>query len=395
MNDDLEPEPDGADLKDCAVGFENRVDHTHGRDPAGAGLLEGCAAGAFDTKVSGVQPLILAIESSCDETAVAVMRGRTALLSAVVASQIESHRPFGGVVPELASRQHNAAMPELLNAALSEAGVDVSKVDAFAATAGPGLASSLLVGNTTAKALALGCGKPFLAINHLEGHLLSPFFGEVDGVRENIALVVSGGHTMLVDVAGVGSYRMLGRSRDDAAGEAFDKVGKMLGLEYPGGPVIDRLAADGDPKAFDFPRSMMNKPGFEFSFSGLKTAVRYLTDELRPEEKDAWLSDVCASFQQAVVDVLVGKTLRAAKETGRRLVTVSGGVGCNRSLRAEMIKACGEAGLELKIAPPGLATDNAAMIAFVAHEHLLLGRTTPLDADVDPNLSLTGEANRA
>ena len=275
MNDDLEPEPDGADLKDCAVGFENRVDHTHGRDPAGAGLLEGCAAGAFDTKVSGVQPLILAIESSCDETAVAVMPGRTALLSAVVASQIESHRPFGGVVPELASRQHNAAMPELLNAALSEAGVDVSKVDAFAATAGPGLASSLLVGNTTAKALALGCGKPFLAINHLEGHLLSPFFGEVDGVRENIALVVSGGHTMLVDVAGVGSYRMLGRSRDDAAGEAFDKVGKMLGLEYPGGPVIDRLAADGDPKAFDFPRSMMNKPGFEFSFSGLKTAVRY------------------------------------------------------------------------------------------------------------------------
>lgn len=338
---------------------------------------------------------VLAIESSCDETAVAVMRGRESLLSAVVASQIDAHRPFGGVVPELASRQHNAATPGLLATALSDAGIAVSDIDVFAATAGPGLASSLLVGNTTAKALALACDRPFLAINHLEGHLLSPFFGEAGGVRPNVSLVVSGGHTMLVDVADVGEYDLLGRSRDDAAGEAFDKVAKMLGLPYPGGPLIDEMAKDGSPAAYDFPRSMMKKPGFEFSFSGLKTSVRYLTDTFDQSKRDEWLPDVCASFQQAVVDVLVAKTLRAARATGRNLITVSGGVCCNSRLRSEMERACTDAGLELKIAAPSLSTDNAAMIAYVAHEHNLIGRSSSLDSDVDPNLPLTNQANRA
>ncbi|QQL45097.1 tRNA (adenosine(37)-N6)-threonylcarbamoyltransferase complex transferase subunit TsaD [Sulfuriroseicoccus oceanibius] len=351
--------------------------------------------GEAPSSAAGPAATVLAIESSCDETAVAVLRGRESLLSAVVASQIEAHRPFGGVVPELASRQHSAATPGLLAAALEKAGVDVADVDVFAATAGPGLASSLLVGNTTAKALALACGKPFLAINHLEGHLLSPFFGDSEGVQPNVALVVSGGHTMLVDVAGVGSYELMGRSRDDAAGEAFDKVAKMLGLPYPGGPLIDQLAVEGDPKAYDFPRSMMKKPGFEFSFSGLKTSVRYLTETFDQEKRDEWLPDVCASFQQAVVDVLVGKTLRAAKAAGRKLVTVSGGVGCNRCLREEMQRACDRAGLDLRIAEPALSTDNAAMIAYVAHEHHLLGRSSSLDSDVDPNLPLTNQANRA
>src|SRR5438132_3814145 len=263
---------------------------------------------------------LLAIETSCDETAVAVLRDRN-LLASEVASQIEQHQQFGGVVPELASRNHLVHLPRLLEQSLTNARITVREVDLFAATSGPGLASSLLVGNSAAKGLAIGANKPFLAINHLEGHLLSPFFGSKK-IEPNIGLVVSGGHTLLVNVRGVGNYEILGRTLDDAAGEAFDKVAKLLGLGYPGGPEIEMRAQKGDAKKFELPRSMLNSGDLNFSFSGLKTAVRYLlpkvvsradgegSREIREDAREVprfardHTNDLCASFQQAVIDVL-------------------------------------------------------------------------------------------
>ncbi len=338
--------------------------------------------------------LILAIETSCDETAVAILRGRDELLASEVASQIDLHRAYGGVVPEAASRQHLRELPLLLAHTLKTAGVALAEVDAFAATSGPGLASSLMIGVGAAKGLALGTGKPYLGLNHLEGHLLSPFFGDVRGVRPAVGLIVSGGHTLLVDIGGFRQYRRLGGTLDDAAGEAFDKVGKLLGLPYPGGPQIDRLARTGDPKRFDLPRSMMGSGDFAFSFSGLKTAVRYLLPKLELDpaadnaESRQLLADLCASFQKAVVDVLVGKTLRAARQSGRGVVTVSGGVSLNSGLREEFARACAARGLELLVAPPAWCTDNAAMIAAVGSLAFEAGAITPLDADIDPNLGL-------
>jgi len=259
-----------------------------------------------------------------------------------VASQIAKHTLYGGVVPEVAARDHLRTLRPVLDAALTKANITLGEVDAFAATRGPGLATSLMVGMSAAKGLAVGFGKPFIAVNHIEGHLLSPFFGR-GGVRPAIGLVVSGGHTLLVDVAGIGAYRLLGGTVDDAAGEAFDKVGKLLGLPYPGGPEVNRVANDGNETAFDFPRSMLNSDDFSFSFSGLKTSVRYLL----PKLAQVPVADVCASFQEAVVDVLVGKSLRAVEATGRSVLAVSGGVSCNSRLREKLSIACGRAGIEL------------------------------------------------
>src|SRR5215207_2355631 len=304
--------------------------------------------------------LVFALETSCDETAVAILRGDT-LLASEVASQIALHAVYGGVVPEVASRNHLKALRPVLNAALQKAGVALVDIDVFAATRGPGLATSLMIGLSAAKGLAVGFGKPFIGINHIEGHLLSPFFGR-GGVRPAIGLVVSGGHTLLVEISALGQYRLLGQTRDDAAGEAFDKVGKLLGLPYPGGPNVNRLAKEGDPARFDFPRSMVDSDDFAFSFSGLKTSVRYLL----PRLGELPLADVCASFQEAVVDVLVAKTMRAAKTTGHRVVAVSGGVSCNTRLREKLALRCAKDGLELLIAEPSLCTDNAAMIGYVA-----------------------------
>ena len=325
--------------------------------------------------------LLLAIETSCDETAAAILRGTT-LLASEVASQTAIHAEFGGVVPEVASRHHLRALRPVIERALAAAGVALEQMDAFAATSGPGLATSLMIGASAAKGLAVGFRKPFLAINHLEGHLLSPFFG--NAVRPSVGLVVSGGHTLLIDLTAVGEYRLLGQTQDDAAGEAFDKIGKLLGLQYPGGPEVDRLARGGDPARFTFPRSMLDSGDFHFSFSGLKTAVRYLL----PKLTELPLSDLCASFQAAIVDVLVAKTLAAAAHTGRRVVALSGGVSCNTSLREKMRAACAARGLELLIAPPALCTDNAAMIGHVASLRLAAGQTTTLTADIDPNLRL-------
>ena len=351
---------------------------------------------------------VLALETSCDETAVAILRGSNGdsaaeLLASEVASQIAAHEKYGGIVPEIASRNHLVHAPRLLKRATLEAKIDMTQIDAFAATSGPGLASSLMIGASIAKGLAIGFGKPYLAINHLEGHLLSPFFGDGE-VRRNVSLVVSGGHTMSIFVRGLADYQLIGRTVDDAAGEAFDKVAKMLGLAYPGGPEIEKHASGGDPTRFDLPRSMLDSDNF--SFSGLKTAVRYLLPKIvgrfceTPDGEqrltqtpykmdDRVIADLCASFQQAVVDVLVRKTIAAAKKYGVDLVTMSGGVSCNQELRRQLADACGREGLEFKSAEPWLCTDNAAMIAFAALLRLQAGFEAKVTEEIDPNLALT------
>jgi N6-L-threonylcarbamoyladenine synthase len=331
----------------------------------------------------GHAPTLLALETSCDETAVAVLRGDV-LLSSEVASQIAVHAEFGGVVPEVASRNHLRALRPVIQRALTDAKVTLEEIDAFAATSGPGLATSLMIGASAAKGLAVGFRKPYLAINHMEGHLLSPFFGTPEGVRPAVALIVSGGHTMLVRIEALGIYHLLGQTVDDAAGEAFDKVGKLLGLPYPGGPNVDRLAKQGNPARFDFPRSMLDSGDFAFSFSGLKTSVRYLL----PKLAELPLPDLCASFQEAVVDVLVEKTIRAVKASRQRVVALSGGVSCNSRLREKMRAACTRHNFEILIADPALCTDNAAMIGYVASLKFARGETSPLTADIDPNLRL-------
>lgn len=329
---------------------------------------------------------VLGIETSCDETAAAVLRDG-ALLSSEVSSQIALHALTGGVVPEVASRNHLRSLRPVVDAALQNAGVSLEGVDIFAATRGPGLATSLMIGLSAAKGLALGFRRPFVAVNHIEAHLLSPFFGR-GGVRPAIGLVVSGGHTLLVEIEAVGKYRLLGKSLDDAAGEAFDKVGKLLGLPYPGGPNVNRLACEGDPTRFDFPRSMLSSGDFAFSFSGLKTSVRYLLQKM----DEVPVADVCASFQEAVVDVLVEKTVRAAAEMRRRTIAVSGGVSCNSRLREKLAAVCGARGLELLLAEPSLCTDNAGMIAYVAALRAGAGQTNDLAEDIDPNLRLDARA---
>ena len=325
-------------------------------------------------------PTILALETSCDETAIAILRGRE-LLASEVASQIAEHEKFGGVVPEVASRNHLVHAPRLLERAVKDAKIQMQEIDAFAATSGPGLATSLMIGASIAKGLAIGFNKPYLAINHLEGHLLSPFFGEPE-LAPNVSLIVSGGHTMTVLVRGVGDYEIIGRTVDDAAGEAFDKVAKMLGLAYPGGPEIEKNARGGDPQRFDLPRSMLDSENF--SFSGLKTAVRYLL----PKLEGNYLPDLCASFQQSIIDVLVRKTIAAAKKHRVEIATVSGGVSCNGELRRQLADACAREGLKFKTAEPWLCTDNAAMIAFAASLRLQQGFASKVTEEIDPNLVL-------
>lgn len=338
-----------------------------------------------------MSPCLLALETSCDETAASVVDLNGKVLSSEVATQIEAHRVYGGVVPELASRNHILHMRGLCEQALEIAGRKLADISAFAATSGPGLVSSLLIGSTMAKALALAQGRPFLAINHLEGHLLSPFMEDAPSslpeIPSHLALIVSGGHTMLLHVRGVGAYRLLGRTRDDAAGEAFDKVGKMLGLPYPGGPEIDRLAREGKRTAYEFPRSMMEGDSLEFSFSGLKTSVLYHLPKVNLQENGV-LQDVCASFQEAVVEVLVEKSIRAARLYEEPMIAVSGGVSCNRRLREHLQDRCKEQGLLLRLTQARYTTDNAAMIGFAAVQRWRMGLRSALETDVNPNLSL-------
>jgi len=332
--------------------------------------------------------VLLAIESSCDETAVAILRGemgmRAEVLASEISSQIDLHREFGGVVPELASRAHSLRLRELVEKALADAAMTMADIDAFAATSGPGLASSLLIGNTAAKGMACALNRPFLGINHLEGHVLSPFMDR-SAVPPHLGLVVSGGHTLLLDVEGPGRYRKLGGTRDDAAGEAYDKVGKLLGLPYPGGPEIEKVARTGNPLAYDFPRSMLHDPHLDFSFSGLKTAVLY---GLQRQQGNVVVADVAASFQQAVIEILVGKAMQAARLSGRQIIALSGGVSLNQALRRAMAEACKTNGYELVTASADFCADNAAMIAFAALLRHLAGEHSSLSDDIQPNLPL-------
>ena len=335
-------------------------------------------------------PKILAIETSCDETAAAVLSGFNGVLAHEIFSQAEIHSEFGGVVPEVASRNHHASAPLIIDRAMEKAGLDFSQLDAIAATTGPGLASALLVGASVAKGLALGAAKTFLAVNHIEGHLLSPFFAR-DTIPPHTALVVSGGHTLLLSVEGFGNYQLLGRSQDDAAGEAFDKIAKLLGLGYPGGILIDRLAQKGNPKRFDFPRGMIDSGDFSFSFSGLKTSVRIFLEKHGPPSP-ADLPDLCASFQAAIVDVLAAKLLKAARQSGHQILAVSGGVSANSSLRQALHTQAERAGLELLFPPSDLLTDNALMIAYAAAHHLVAGKTSPITEEISPNFQASAFA---
>lgn len=349
--------------------------------------------------------LVLGIESSCDETAVALIEEtpgeqQPRVLSSVISTQIPLHRLYGGVIPELASRNHSTNLPGVLKEALEKAGRSIREVDAFASTAGPGLVAALLVGNTAAKALALAAGKPFVAVNHLEGHMLSPFITHPGGLVPHLGLVVSGGHTLIINVQGSGNYELIGRSRDDAAGEAFDKVAKMLDLPYPGGPEIDKRAEQGDPTRFRFPRPMMHESHLDFSFSGLKTAVLYTLPKLVPSGNpndldEQTMCDLCAGVRQAIIDVLIHKAMRALKQTGHRVLAVSGGVSCNSALRRQLAERCKRARIELILPPNSLTTDNAAMIAFAGLLRAQAGDFSSLDTPVDPNLKLAGAQTRA
>ena len=327
--------------------------------------------------------LVLAIESSCDETAAAVVRDGREVLSNVISSQVSVHAAYGGVVPEIASRKHLEAMVPVVEQALGEAGVGLSDIEGIAVTQGPGLAGALLVGIATAKALAYVKNLPIVGVNHIEGHLFAPFL-EQPVAFPFIALVVSGGHTHLYRVEGVGRYTTLGQTLDDAAGEAFDKVAKLLGLSYPGGAVVDRLAAEGNPKGVRFPRPLMHDGTCNFSFSGLKTAVlTYLRKHPAAGCGDE-LKHLCASFQEAVCDVLVHKTEAAVVGTGIKRVVVAGGVACNSGLRREMARLARDRGLELSIPGPLLCSDNAAMNAVPGDFYLTNRITSGFDFDALP-----------
>lgn len=327
------------------------------------------------------QMLVLAIESSCDETAAAVLADGSRLLSDVVDSQVEIHSRYGGVVPELASRMHLEAISPVVREALRQAGIGLDQVDGIAVTQGPGLIGSLLVGFSFAKAVSLVKGIPCVGVDHMEGHLLSVFLGETSPAFPYIALVASGGHSSIFHVAGPLDYHLLGRTRDDAAGEAFDKVAKLLNLGYPGGPAISALAADGNGAAILFPRSWLEPASLDFSFSGLKTAVaNYVKDQQGSSTLN--LPDLCASFQEAVVDVLVEKTLRAARQTKVETVVLAGGVAANQRLREAMRNQGRENGMAVHMPPPRFCTDNAAMIALAGYHHLRRAENSTLEADV-------------
>jgi len=331
--------------------------------------------------------LVLAIETSCDETAAAVVLDGRNMLSNVIASQIAVHSKYGGVVPEIASRKHIEAIGAVILQALDDAAVTLDEIEGIAATRGPGLVGSLLVGLSAAKAIAFARRLPFVGVNHLEGHVAAVFLAEQRPDFPFAALVVSGGHTTIYRVEDFTRFSILGQTRDDAAGEAFDKAAKLLDIGYPGGVVIDRMAKQGDPSAVPFPRAM--RDSLEFSFSGLKTALlNYVKQKGRPSAGE--MPDVVASFQEAAVDVLVEKTLRAAEENGLRQVVVCGGVAANTRLRARFHEDARERGIEVLIPPPVLCTDNAAMIAVVGDYRLSRGMRDSFDLNAVSRWPLSG-----
>jgi N6-L-threonylcarbamoyladenine synthase len=338
---------------------------------------------------------LLALETSCDETSAAVVRDGK-ILSNVVSSQIELHAEYGGVVPELAAREHLKNLLPVAQKALRQAGISSAQLDAVAATQGPGLPNALLVGLKAAQAAAFALGKPFIGVNHHEAHLYSPWISgetltaDFSKFQPNVSLIVSGGHTLLVLVKSELNHRVLGGTIDDAAGECFDKTGKLMGLPYPAGPVIDRLAEQGNATAFAFPRPLLHDANDDFSFSGLKTSVRYfIRDHPALLDNRQKVCDLCASVQAAIIEVLVKKTIRAAKRENVRCVTASGGVTCNRTLRLELERACARNGFTLRLAEKSLCTDNAAMIGILAERKLLAhAPLLSLDEEIKPGWAL-------
>lgn len=335
--------------------------------------------------------LILGLETSCDETGVAVYDSERGLLAHRLYSQIAVHAEYGGVVPELASRDHVRKALPLINEALAEAGHSVQDLEGIAYTQGPGLVGALLVGASLGRSLAWGLDIPAVGVHHMEGHLLAPMLEDDRPDFPFVALLVSGGHTQLVHVAGIGEYTLLGESLDDAAGEAFDKAAKMMGLPYPGGPELSKLAEQGDAKRFEFPRPMTNRPGLDFSFSGLKTAVRTTilkeaVDGILDEKTKA---DISACFQAAVVDTLAFKCKRALKQTGLKNLIIAGGVGANKLLRQQLMDMTNKLGGQVFYPRPEFCTDNGAMIAYAGCQRLLAGQQAGLSLSVVPRWPMT------
>ena len=331
---------------------------------------------------------ILAIESSCDETAAAVVRNGREVLSNIISSQIDLHTVYGGVVPEIASRKHIERIDQVIAEALSQAGAGLGKMDAVAVTYGPGLVGALLVGVSEAKAISFASGIPLIGVHHIEGHISANYIENKELEPPFLCLVVSGGHSHLVRVADYGAYEILGRTRDDAAGEAFDKVARAIGLGYPGGPKIDRAAREGNPDAISFPRAKVADAAYDFSFSGLKSAVLNYLNACEMKGESFSQADVAASFQKAVVDVLVEHSMRALEEFGGGKFAIAGGVASNTALRSALEKACAERGVSFYRPSPVLCTDNAAMIGAAAYYEYRRGVRHGYDLNAVPNLKL-------
>ena len=332
------------------------------------------------------EKLTLGIETSCDETSAAVLRGTRELLSCVIATQIPIHQKYGGVVPEIASRNHILSILPVIEQALAEAETELAEIDQIAVTYGPGLVGALLVGVSVAKSLAFSLGVPLIGVNHLEGHIFANFLAAEDLRPPFMSLVVSGGHTALVDVADYETFRQMGRTRDDAAGEAFDKVARVMGLPYPGGPEIDKLAREGDPTAIDFPRALAQEGNYEFSFSGLKSAVLNYINSEQMKGHALNKADIAASFQSAVVEVLVHKAFEAIHEAGRDTLVLAGGVAANKSLETRLRETAAAEGIRYLYPPPRLCTDNAAMIACRGAYQAAAGKYSDLYLNAVPGL---------
>jgi N6-L-threonylcarbamoyladenine synthase len=334
---------------------------------------------------------VLAIETSCDDTGAAVILDGREILSNIVSSQVPIHQKYGGIVPELASRKHIESIVPIVTEALETAKVSLKEIDGIAVTQGPGLVGSLLVGLSFSKSISFATGIPFVGVNHIEAHLSAIFLEQRPPKFPFIGLVVSGGHTSLFRMDGFGKYKRLGQTRDDAAGEAFDKVAKLLGLGYPGGPIIDELSKTGNPKAIRFPRPVLSKNSLDFSFSGLKTAVvNYVKTHPEPPEgyPEDLIKDIVSSFQEAVVEVLVKKTVQAAQHQGLERVVLSGGVAANQRLRQMMKEEAFEQKLKIYLPSPSFCTDNAAMVGVVGYEYLKRGIRSPLSLNAFSNLPL-------
>jgi len=332
--------------------------------------------------------IILALESSCDETAAAIVKNGRHILSNIISSQIETHKRYGGVVPEIASRKHIEAIDYVIDQALEEAKINLEDVDAIAVTYGPGLVGALLVGVAEAKALAFACNKPLVGVNHIEGHISANYIENLSLQPPFICLVVSGGHSHIVYVEEYDKFEIMGKTRDDAVGEAYDKVARAIGFGYPGGPIVDAIAKTGNPSAINFPRAYLEEGSYDFSFSGLKSSVLNYINKCNMLGEKIVPEDIAASFQQAVVEVLVNKTIKASKEKNINKIVMAGGVASNSSLREAMKLACESENISLTYPSPILCTDNAAMIAAAGYYEYIKGTRDELDLNAIPNLKL-------